>query len=129
MFNRMVVQEALKRCLTYDNSPEVHTGIYPAQQSIVISQLIHDIFGGEILKTHKKKNWHFYNLIDGERVDMAFPESGTLPDDNCFEDISSTPGETCKYFEQEDYTTFFMSFVREFEEIVGLKKYQAGYSS
>jgi hypothetical protein len=129
MFNRVVVQEALKRCLSYDNNPAAHAGVSPVQQSIVISQLIHDIFGGEILKTHKKKKWHFYNLIDGERIDLSLPEAGTPPEDNYFEDICSTPDETCKYLEQEDYSTFFMSFVIEFEEIVGLKKYQAGYST
>jgi hypothetical protein len=129
MFNRVMVQEALKRCLSYDNSPAAHAGISTVQQSTVISQLIHDIFGGEILKTHKKKSWHFYNRIDGERIDLTSLESVTLADDNCFEDISSTPDETCNYFEQEDYSTFFMTFVMEFEEIVGLKKYQSGYNT
>ena len=60
MLNKNVIYEALKRSLTPD----------PGQDS-VISLLIHDVFGGEILKTHAKKKWHFYNRIDGERVDFT----------------------------------------------------------
>jgi hypothetical protein len=128
MFNKMVVQEALKRSLEFDDRNAVPVKA-PTDQSTVISQLIHDIFGGEILKTHKKKNWHFYNRIDGERIDLSIPETGKSPEENYFEDISSTPEETHHYFEQEDYLTFFIKFVMAFEEIVGLKKYQSGYTA
>jgi len=75
MFNKMVVQEALKRSRKVDYKPE-WTPDYPA--------------------------------------------------DNRFEDIPSTPNETFKYFEQEDYLTSFMRFIRAFEEIIGLEKYRPG---
>ena len=65
MFNRMVVQEALKRSLALDNNPGWTPDNPADDQDTVISLLIHDIFGGEILKTHKKKGWHFYNRING----------------------------------------------------------------
>jgi hypothetical protein len=125
----MIVHEALKRSIEFDNRNAVLPVKAPADQSTVISQLIHDIFGGEILKTHKKKNWHFYNRIDGERIDFTLPETDISTEENAFEDISSTPDETHKYFEQEDYLTFFIRFVMAFEEIVGLKTYQSGYST
>jgi hypothetical protein len=127
MFNRSVVQEALKRSLAFDNRNSASQIEAPENQSTVISQLIHDIFGGEILKTHKKKKWHFYNRIDGERIDFALSEPGKSSEENSFEDISSTPDETQNYFEQEDYSTFFMRFVVAFEEIVGLNKCRSGY--
>ena len=124
MFNRIVVQEALKRTWVLDNNP----GLTPKNsldgQDSVNSLLIHDIFGGDILKTRNKKGWHFYNRIDGERIDFTGSKMGKTVKDNFFEDIPSTPDETHNYFSQEDYSTFFMRFVRVFEEAVGLEKYQ-----
>ena len=126
MFNKMVVQEALKRSRELDYNSE-WTPDYPADgEDSIISLLIHNIFGGEILKTHKKKGWHFYNRIDGERIDFAGSKRSKSFADNRFEDIPSTPNETFKYFEQEDYSTFFLRFIRAFEEIIGLEKYRTG---
>ena len=125
MFDRMVVQEALKHTWTLDNNPGLTPDNHPADgQSSETSLLIYDIFGGEILKTHKKKGWHFYNRVNGERIDFARSEMGKSSEDNRFEDIPSTPDETYNYFEHEDYSTFFMRFVRTFEEAVGLEKYR-----
>jgi hypothetical protein len=84
--------------------------------------LIHDIFGGEILKTHKKKGWHFYNRINGERIDFTRSKKRKSLSDKSFEDIPSNPDETNKYLSQEDYSNFFMRFVRTFEEAVGLDR-------
>ncbi len=113
MFNKNVVYEALKRSQTAD----------PGQDGI-ISLLIHDVFGGEILKTHKKKQWHYYNRVDGERVD--FSEKEKTEGLKLFEDIPATPDETYGYIDQIDYSTFFMRFIRVFEETVGLENYKTG---
>jgi hypothetical protein len=129
MFNKIVVQEALKRSWALENIPEQTPHNPVEDQSSVTSLLIHDIFGGEILKTHKKKGWHFYNRIDGERIDFTGSEMSKPSKENRFEDIPSTPDETCNYFEQVDYSTFFMRFVRAFEESVGLENYKPGYTA
>jgi len=68
--------------------------------------LIHNIFGGESLKTHKKKGWHFYNRIEGERIDFAGSEESKSSVVNRFEDIPSDPDETHNYFEKDDYLAF-----------------------
>lgn len=124
MFNKNVVYEALKRSVTFDPDKRLKTGNNSIEQDSLVSLLIHDIFGGEILKTHAKKNWHFYNRIDGERVDFANHKIRKTNSDTRFEDIPSTPDETYAYVDQTDYTNFFMSFVRAFEETVGLDKYR-----
>jgi len=74
ILNRMVVQEALKRSQDMDMRSGLNQKKPVNGQDTVISLLIHDIFGGEILKTHNKKGWHFYNRIDGERVDFQNPK-------------------------------------------------------
>ena len=129
MFDRKVVQEALKRTWTLDNNPGRKSDNYANDQDSVISLLIHDIFGGEILKTHKKKGWHFYNRINGERMDFTISEMDKFSGDNRFEDIPSTPDETYNYFQEDDYSTYFTRFIRVFEEAVGLEKYQPDFSA
>ena len=124
MINKIVVKKALKNSWALDNSP-VWT---PDVQSSVTSQLIYDVFGGEILKTRKKKGWHFYNRINGERVDFTKSKMNKFSQQNSFEDLPSSTDEVHNYFEPEEYSTFFVRFIREFEEAVGLKKYRSGLS-
>ena len=128
MLNRMVVQEALKRSQDLDIRSGLNHKNPVDGQDTVISLLIHDIFGGEILKTHNKKGWHFYNRIDGERVDFSKPQRNKSIYADSFDDLPATTDETCKYFEQEDYSTFFMRFINAFEETIGLEKYQTAYT-
>lgn len=127
MFDKKVVQEALKRSWALDNNPDLKAEDHADDQDSVVSLLIHDIFGGEILKTHKKKGWHFYNRVNGERMDFTVSEMDKSSGDNLFEDIPSTPDETYNYLQPEDYSNYFMKFVRAFEEAVGLEKYQPVY--
>ena len=129
MFNKIIVFKALKRCLTPDSNRRLMSGNQTVGQDSLISLMIHDVFGGEILKTHKKNNWHFYNRIDGERVDFTRSKMGKSIKASGFEDIPATPNETYDYFDQVDYTTFFTKFVSAFEEAVGLDKFQSVYSA
>jgi len=124
MVKRKVVQEALRQtCRSVDNSGFT-LGNRAESKSGIISQLIYDIFGGEILKTHEKSGWHFYNRINGERIDFTISEMSKFSIYNNAEDILSTPEDVHNYFEQENYLTFYMQFINAFEEIVGLKKYR-----
>jgi hypothetical protein len=121
MVDKNIVYEALKHSRTYCDPL--------GNQDSIISLLIHDIFGGEILKTHKKQGWHFYNRIEGKRFDFARSEMVKWVADNQFEDIPATPDETFPYFEQVEYSTFLMRFIWAFEDAIGLEKYQPGYQT
>lgn len=120
-FDRTTVQETLRDIILSDNIPE--SGPFNESQDTAISMLIHDIFGAEILKTHNNKGWHFYNRINGERIDLDQTKLINPVAENTFEDIPSSPCEASDYFAREDYSTFLMKFIREFEERVGLIKY------
>jgi hypothetical protein len=123
MVDRFVVTEALKNCQSNDSGWNAGNKS-DIEQTSLISLLIHDIFGGEILKTHKNKGWYFYNRIEGKRIDFTGSDLNKSPDEIQFEDIPSCPDETYSYFEDEDYSTFLMKFIWAFEEAVGLDKYR-----
>ena len=129
MFNKMIVYKALKKSLSSDSDPKIRPISSVSGQDGLISLLIHDVFGGEILKTHSKKYWHFYNRIEGERVDFTGADASKYDELSKFEDIPSTPDETYSYIDQADYTTFFTKFVSAFEDTIGLEKLQSGISS
>jgi len=118
MFNKRIIQKALISIWEPDNN----IGWNSEDQSRIIAQLIYDIFGGEILKTHNRKGWHFYNRINGKRIDLTGSKTAKATGVKRLEDIPSSPEETYNYFEKEDYSSFFMSFIKAFEEIVGLKR-------
>ena len=129
MFNKKIVLEALKRSLASDlNRKSAGYNLNKGYDSI-ISFLIHDIFGGDILKTHARKRWHFYNRIEGERIDFTGSEIEKTTEIEEFEDIPATPDETFDYFDVVDYSTFFERFVRTFEEVIGLEKFRPDYNT
>ena len=40
-------------------------------QCNVTAAVIHDLFGGEVLRTPVPGFWHYYNRIDGQRFDLT----------------------------------------------------------
>jgi len=122
LFYRILVHEALKRTCTKEKINGSKYGPFPEFQDTEISSLIHDIFGCEILKTRKDNGWHFYNRIDGERIDFANHVIIKPADDKNLEDIPVSPAETSEYLGKEDYFAFFYRFIIVFEELVGLRR-------
>jgi hypothetical protein len=120
----MIVQKALNHSWTEDSNPLWANNTKSDEQGSLTSLLIYDIFGGEILKTPEKEGWHFYNRIDGERIDFTRPEIIKSSDNIRFKDFPSSPDETYKYFEQEDYSTLFLRFIRAYEEAAGTEKFK-----
>lgn len=124
MFNRKVVQNALYKTWALECSAGNRSEKNADCLSSATSKLIYDVFGGEIRKYRRKNGWHFYNRINGERIDFTLSEMVKTDRNNRIEDLPATPDETDKYITQEDYSTFFLRFIRAFEETVGLKKYR-----
>jgi hypothetical protein len=128
MIDRLLLYKVVERSLKADE-PQIMTKSNPAEgKDGLVSLLIHDIFGGEILKTKMKRRWHFYNRIDGKRLDFTRKELLKSSGDYYFDDIPSSSSETCCYVENEEYSTFLMRFIILFEEAVGLKNHQQGLS-
>lgn len=123
-FDWSIVREALKHAMPSGGKPSGRNGLSAKSRDIDISVLINDVFGGEIIKTYTRKGWHFYNRINGERVDLAGQEEPGSYDNSAFVKNSDATADSSGYFEQNDYTTFFLRFVTALEEAVGLGKYQ-----
>ena len=128
MIDNTLVYKAVKRSLKTEKLQGMRKRNPAEGKDGVVSLLIHDIFGGEILKTKLKSRWHFYNRIDGKRLDFTINDQTKSYDDYYFEDIPSSPSETYCYVEKEEYSTFLMRFIMVFEEAVGLNKHQQGLS-
>ena len=45
-------------------------------QCSVTALVVQDLLGGVILKTRVGPHWHFYNLLDGERLDLTSSQFG-----------------------------------------------------
>jgi hypothetical protein len=122
MFYKKITQKALRQVKSIDPFVGLDEAKTSVVQSSLISRLIYDIFGGDIMKTRLEKEWHFYNRINGERIDLSIPESDISSTAFSFEDIPSTLDETHNYYEEEDYSNLYFKFIRLFEEIVGFKR-------
>ncbi|MFO7668355.1 MAG: hypothetical protein R6W31_01725, partial [Bacteroidales bacterium] len=103
MVEKAYIQKALRGAWSMEESPRWKSNNPALGQSSLISQLICDIFGGEILKTRRNKSCHFYNRIEGEIFDFAKSETDNNFENKRFEDLPTSPDETHAYFAQEDY--------------------------
>ncbi len=119
-----IVKEALRRALPPGEKQRGRAGLLSHNRDVDISVLINDVFGGEIVRARNRRGWHLYNRINGERVDLARQEETSSSDALPFGSSSDATAEPSGYFEQNDYTTFFLRFVTALEEAVGLGKYQ-----
>ncbi len=72
------LRAVLENCWSLETSTKWSVRNPTAGQCGVTALVINDQHGGKILKTKIGKLWHFYNEVDGRRVDLTaeqFPES------------------------------------------------------
>ncbi len=75
---------------------------HPAKGQCSVTALVaHDLFGGQILKTTQPDGWHFYNKVNGERID--FTES-QFDQSIYYEDIPSSREEAFLDTNEKQYT-------------------------
>lgn len=123
MINKASIQKAILSAWAMEESPSWKPADPALGQSSLISKLVYDIFGGEILKTRRIKSWHFYNRIDGEIIDFTKSEIDKIFEGKGLEDLPVSPDETNHYFAPEDYSVFFRRFNRTFEFAIRGEQY------
>jgi hypothetical protein len=65
------VQSALRKAWSLSTASQWTADNPAAGQCNVTSLLVHDLFGGELLKTPLPAGDHFYNRIGGQRYDFT----------------------------------------------------------
>lgn len=61
----------LRRCWSIETSGQWLPDNPARGQCNVTALVVHDLCGGEILKTQAPGGWHFYNRVEGERHDLT----------------------------------------------------------
>lgn len=70
-FNEQQIRQALLKAWSLDSAVQ-WTDQNPASgQCNVTTAVIYKLFGGNILRTKLPGVWHYYNQIDGTRVDLT----------------------------------------------------------
>jgi hypothetical protein len=65
------IRKALFKSWSIDSSSKWVPDNPARGQCSVTALVVNDLLGGEILKTRLPEGWHFYNRIDGKRVDFT----------------------------------------------------------
>lgn len=80
-------------------------------QCNVTAVLVHDLFGGEILKTPQPDGDHFYNRIDGDRLDFT---ASQFEQAIAYEDIVSDRGAAADSITRHELETLKDAFQKHF---------------
>jgi hypothetical protein len=74
------VTRRLRRSWSSESSSQWRPDNPALGQCNVTALVIHDHFGGDILKTPVGSEWHFYNRIDGRIYDFTAEQFASPPD-------------------------------------------------
>ena len=70
-FEKDRVSAALRACWSSETSRQWRESNPARGQCNVTALLVNELFGGDLLKTPLADGDHFYNRIDGERIDLT----------------------------------------------------------
>lgn len=70
-FDENRVRDALEGAWSLETAAQWSAQNPANGQCNVTAAVIHDIFGGEVLRTRCSTVWHYYNRLDGRRVDLT----------------------------------------------------------
>ena len=83
-------------------------------QCNVTALLINELFGGEILKTPLPEGDHFYNRVDGERIDLTASQFAAPI---TYLDVASSRDEALAGTSTTKYDSLRAAFAKHFEEL------------
>ena len=70
-FNENLVRNALEQAWSRETAVQWSKENPANGQCNVTSVVIFDLFGGDILRTRYPEFWHYYNRVDGQRLDLT----------------------------------------------------------
>ncbi|MEO1306668.1 MAG: hypothetical protein AAFV38_01720, partial [Pseudomonadota bacterium] len=116
-FDEAGVRMALRKAWSIETAQQWSAENPANGQCNVTAALIHDLFGGEVLRTRMKGIWHYYNRINGVRMDLTdsqFTDPGARfdPPDGYDDDLSS-PEAALQTIPQSEYDTLKSRLLQE----------------
>ena len=99
------------KCWSIESSTKWEESTPAKGQCSVTALVIHDIFGGIILKTKVDGEWHFYNKVKDQVFDLTSEQFDTPID---YQDIESTVEEALTGCSQEQYEYLKKQFESHF---------------
>ena len=100
MLNREKLTTIFKKCWSIESSTKWEEATPSKGQCSVTALVIHDYFGGTILKTKVNGAWHFYNRVNDQVLDLT---SEQFSSPIYYQDIDSTVDEALNDCSQEQY--------------------------
>ena len=70
-FDEAMVRTALEHAWSSETATQWSPENPANGQCNVTAAVVHDLFGGEVLRTRVGGVWHYYNRIDGRRSDLT----------------------------------------------------------
>ncbi|MCY0887346.1 MAG: hypothetical protein OWQ59_02720 [Alicyclobacillaceae bacterium] len=80
------ILRVLEACWSKETSSNYTPDLPSRGQGAVTALFLQDLLGGELLRTRVDQEWHYYNRIDGDRVDCTatqYTERVVYADERC----------------------------------------------
>ena len=71
VYDEIAIRDALQSAWSLETAVQWTPENPASGQCNVTAAAIYDLFGGEILRTRLPDVWHYYNRVDGHRVDFT----------------------------------------------------------
>ncbi|MCV0424147.1 MAG: hypothetical protein K5905_01610 [Roseibium sp.] len=108
-FDEQQVRAALENAWSYETAKQWSKENPANGQCNVTSAVIHDLFGGEILRTRYPSVWHYYNRIAGKRYDLTdsqfFRLDARFPAPDSYDDELTNCDAAMEGIPQREYDT------------------------
>lgn len=117
IFNEEWVRAALKIAWSLETATQWSQENPAYGQCNVTSAVVHDLFGGEILRTRYPEVWHYYNCINGKRFDLTDSQftrpNARFPAPNPNQDQPTDRAAAMQGIPQREYDTLKKALVDE----------------
>ena len=116
-FDEERVRSALEKAWSLNTAKQWSKENPANGQCNVTSAVIHDLFGGKVLRTRLETFWHYYNQIDGKRRDLTdsqfFRPGAYFPAPESYDDELSSRDTAMEGILEREYDAFKESLLAE----------------
>lgn len=120
-FDEQRVRAALRQAWSMETAVQWKPDNPALGQCNVTAAVIHDLFGGEVLRTWLSDVWHYYNRINGQRYDLTdnqFTKPGALFNaPAAYDNALSDRDAAMDAIPQREYDTLRSAFLNHYNQL------------